>query len=133
RYLAAVILRLDGGIELSKETDPALLAEAHDVAFGQPLRGLHEGAPARSVKPLVERCLDRRLARAAAESPSAQPGGNHLRVVDHQRIARMQQIGGMADAAIVELGRGTGTHDQEARRLPRRDGTQRATLAAHVV
>ncbi len=46
RHLAALALRLHGGIELPEEAHPALVAEPHDVAYRKPLRRLHEGAPA---------------------------------------------------------------------------------------
>ena len=52
RHLAALAFVLHGRIELAEEADFAFVAEAHDVAGGEPLRRLDEGVPARAVEPL---------------------------------------------------------------------------------
>ena len=52
RDLAALALLLDGGVELAEEAHLALVAEADDVAGGEPLGRLDEGPPARAVEPL---------------------------------------------------------------------------------
>ena len=91
RDLAALALRLDRGIKLTEKAHPAFLAEAHDVARRQPLGRLDESAPARAVEALVQGCLDHWFA-AAADAPAVKPRRNDLTVVDHQRVAGLQEI-----------------------------------------
>ena len=126
RDLAALAFRLHGRIELAEEADPALLAEAHDVAGREPLCRLDERAPARPVEAQVQRRLDRGLAGAAPDAPAAQPRRDHLAVVDHERVAGAQQIGQVAHGAIRH--RRAGTHHEQPRGVPRRDWTQRNPL-----
>src|SRR6516162_6797009 len=128
RDLAALTLGLDGGIELAEETDFALVPEAYHVARRQPLGGLHESAPARAVEALVQRRLDGRLHCAAADAPAAQPCCNHLGVIDHERIAAAQQVGKIAYATVFQFRRTIRTHDQQPRRVPRRNRTQRDAI-----
>src|SRR6516225_3408432 len=132
RDLAALTLGLDGGIELAEETDFALVPEAYHVARRQPLGGLHESTPARAVEALVQRRLDGRLHCAAADAPAAQPCCNHLGVIDHERIAAAQQVGKIAYATVFQFRRHARTHDQEPRRVPRRNRTRRNAIGREV-
>ena len=64
RDLAALALVFDRRIELAEKADPALVAEADDVARRSRLAGLDEGPPARAVD-----ALDAASPRSAAPSP----------------------------------------------------------------
>jgi len=76
----------------------------------------------------VQRCLDGRFEGAAADAPAAQPCCNHLGIVDHERIAAAQQVGKIRHCAVFQF-RGTArTHDQEPRRVPRCNRTQRNAI-----
>ena len=102
RHLAALALFLHRRVELAEEADPALVAEAHDVARREPLCRPHEGAPARAVEPpcsvaSIRGCL------AAPEPPAGQPRRDDLGVVDHQRVAGPQQVRQIAHAAVLEF------------------------------
>src|SRR5262245_21061241 len=128
RDLAAFGFGLDGGVELAEETDLALVPEAHHVAWRYWLGGRHESTPARAVEALVQRRLDRRLHGTAADAPTVQPCCNHLGVIDHERIAAAQQVGKIAHAAVFQFRRTIRTHDQQPRRVPRRNRTQRNAI-----
>src|SRR5262249_38722523 len=124
RDLSALPFAFDGGIELAEKADLTLVPETHHVAYRQALGGFHESTPARAIETLVERCFDRRLYRAAADAAPTYPRGNHLRVVDHKRVAGAQQVGEIAHAPISKFGRPAGAHDQQLCCIPRRNGTQ---------
>jgi hypothetical protein len=65
---------------------------------------------------------------AAADAAAVQERRNDLGVVDHQRIARAQQFGQIADRAVLELRGLAGAHEQEARGVTRRRGPQRNAI-----
>jgi hypothetical protein len=60
----------------------------------------------------VQRRLDHRFRRAASDTPAAQPGRDHLGVVDHDCVAGTQQIRQVAHAAIIPFGCLARSHDQ---------------------
>ena len=111
RDLAALALGFDRSVELAKEADLALVAEADDVARRELLRRPHEGAPARAVEPLGQGRLDLRLG-VAADAPAGQPRRDHARVVDHKRIAGIEQVRQIAHALVFKLRRATRPHHQ---------------------
>ena len=90
RYLPALPLGFDGRIELAEKTKVAFGPEADDVAGRKSFGGLDERAPARPIEPLVQRRLDHRFGRTAAETPPAQSGRDDLGVIDHDRVAGTQ-------------------------------------------
>src|SRR5262245_7231717 len=99
RHLAALAFVLDRRVELAKEADLPLLAEPDDVARLQPPAWLREGPPARSIEAAMQRRLDPGLL-TTADPPSAQTRRDHARVVDHDRIARLQQCGQVAHGPV---------------------------------
>src|SRR5207237_1007029 len=101
-HLAALAFCLDGGIELPEEANLALLAEAHDVADREPLRGLDESQPARAVETAMQGRLHRRLG-PATDATSAKARRDHAGVIDDERVARAQQFGQIAHGAVIEL------------------------------
>ena len=116
---------LHGGVELAEEADLALVAETHRVADRNPLAGPGEGGPARAVEPLDQIGLDRRL-RAAPDAAAAQTRRDHARIVDHELVARLQQVGQVAHRAILR--RRARPHDQQPRGIARTRGAQRDPL-----
>ena len=124
RDLAALALRFDRGIKLTEKADPAFLAEAHDVARRQPLGRLDESAPARAVEALVQGCLDHWFA-AAADATAVKPRRNDLTVVDHQRVAGLQEIRQIAYRPVIKFGRRAGPHNEQSCGIARRNRPQR--------
>ena len=101
RHLAALALVLHRGVELAEEADLAFLAEADDVAGCEFLGRPHEGAPARAVETLVS-VASIFGSVVAADTPAGEPRRDHAGVVDHQRIAGIEQVRQVADAAILQ-------------------------------
>src|SRR4051812_42916974 len=102
RNLAPRILGFHRRVELAEEAYLALLTEAQHVARLEPLRGSHEGAPARPVEPLMQRRLD--LGVGPAPDPAAgEPRRYHTSVIDHERVAGTQEFGKVAHATIFKL------------------------------
>ena len=92
----------DGGVERAQQADASVVAEADAVADAEPLGGPREGAPAAFVDALVQ--VEGDLRAVVAPPPLAlQRRADHARVVEHERIAGAEQIGQVADEAIVEL------------------------------
>ena len=118
RHLAALALALDRGVELAEEADLALLAEADDVAGASFFAGRTKARQREPSSRSVKRRLDLRLG-VAADAPARQPRRDHARVVDHQRIAGIEQVRQIAHAAVVELRRAARPHHQEPRRVAR--------------
>ena len=79
------------------------MAEADAVADGEALGRPREGAPAALVDALVQVEGDARAA-LAAQPLALQRRADHARVVEHERIAGAQQVGQVADEAVVERG-----------------------------
>ena len=115
RHLAALALVLDRRVELAEEADPALLAEAHDVADREPLGRLDEGAPARAVEPLVQRRLDLRLGRRGRCAARAARAGITLVSLTTSASPGRSRSGRSRDDAVLD-----------ARRLPGRTTSSRA-------
>ena len=67
----------------------------------KPFRRPHESAPARAVDALVQIGFDPRLL-AAPDPPPGQPRRNDLGVVDHERVAGLEQIRQIAHDAIFD-------------------------------
>jgi hypothetical protein len=129
RHLAVAALGLDRRIELAEEAHPSLIAEPDHVAGLKLLGRAHQRAPARSVDPLHQGRLDPRLV-AATDAPAAQARGDHLRVVENQRVAWSEQIRQVAHAAIIELR--SRPHDEQARRITRTDRPQRDAVRRQI-
>ena len=91
RDLAVLALVLDLGVEMAEQAHLALIAEPHHVARRQLLRRLHQGLPARAVETFDQRRLDLRLG-VAADAAAFQLGRDHLGVVDHELVARLQPL-----------------------------------------
>jgi hypothetical protein len=125
RHLAALALGFHGGVELAKEAHPALVAEAQHIAGHQPLRRLHESAPARAIEPPMQRRLDRGLGIAAADAAACQTRRDDPGIVDHQSVARPQEVRQVAHRAVLEFRHLPGAHDQEPGGVAGRDRTQR--------
>ena len=63
-----------------------------------------------------------------ADSPASKPRRDHLAVVDHQRVARLQELRQIAHAPIFELGLPVGAHNQQPCRIARMDRPERNAL-----
>ena len=126
--LAPLAFFLDPRIELAEKTYLALIAEAHDIAGGNPLGRFDEGAPARAIEPLMQRGLDLRLAGATPYAAAAKTRRDDLGIIDDERITRAQQIGEVADMGVGQLQLRSGANDQQPRGIARRDGTQGDTV-----
>ncbi len=95
----------DGGnrrIEHAEQAHAAFIAEADAIAQAEPLRRPGEGAPAALVDPPVQIELDEGPV-LAAQALAGERRPDHARVVEHQRIARPQQVRQIANDAILEL------------------------------
>ena len=86
-------------------------------------------------------CRLKAIARAAlaAQTLAVQRGADHARVVEHQRVAGAQQVGQVADDAVVEpvpsprkRGEGRRPHHQQPRGIARDGGLQRDALVGQV-
>jgi hypothetical protein len=124
RDLAALALALDRRVELAEEADLAFLAEPDHVARCELLAGLGKGAPARAVDALGQRRLDPGVG-AAADATAHEPRRDHLGVVDHQRVAGIEQVRQIAHAFVLKPRRAARTHHEQPRRIARRDRPQR--------
>ena len=89
-HLAGLADLAHRGVERAEQADAPVVAEADAVAGGEPLGRPREGAPAVLVHPLVQVEGDDR-AGIPAQPLAAQRRPDHLRVVEHQRVARPQQ------------------------------------------
>ena len=124
RHLSALAFGFDRGVELAEEAHPAFIAEAHHVAGRETLGRFDEGLPARAVEATVQRGLDGRLHAAASDPAAAQACGDHLGIVDDQRITGTQQLRKIAHAAVLEFRRRAGPHHQQPRGIARGHRTQ---------
>ena len=124
RHFAGLAFRFDGGIELFEKAHAALGAEAHDVADGELARRLDERLPARAVEPLDERRLDP-APLPPADAPAVKLRRDHLGVVDDELVARAQQLGEIAHAAVLALRCRARPHHQQPRRIARARRPQR--------
>ena len=122
RNLALVALVLDLRIEMAKQADPALIAEANGVALRQLFRRAHQRLPARAVEPLDQRGLDFRFG-VPADAAAFELGGDHPGVVHYQLIAGLQPQRQIGNRAVAQDG--VGLHHQEPRRIARAHRTQR--------
>ena len=73
--------------------------------------------------------LDPGLLTTADPSPD-EARWDHARVIDHDCVARLQQIWQVAHDPV--FGYTTRAHDQEPRRIPGRYGTQRNALGRQI-
>ena len=90
-----------GGIERAEQADAAVVAEADAVAGGEALGRPRERAPAALVDALVQ--VEGDLRPVLAAHPLAlQRRADHARIVEHERIAGAEQVGQVADEAVVE-------------------------------
>ncbi len=101
--LTAVALVRHLGIQLTEKANLAFCAEPEDVTHFELLRGSNESKPARPINPLVQGRFDGWLAATAPDAPAFEPCGNDLAVVDHEAVARLQQIRQIANAAVLEF------------------------------
>ena len=123
---AVLALGGDLGIDLAQKAGVVLLApETHAVADLQPLARLHEGAPHIGRVAVVQGGLDRHGQKLAlgsgAVAHARQPGRDHAGVVEHQGVARLQEIRQVADDPVLKI---CAFHDQQARRVARVGGAQ---------
>jgi hypothetical protein len=116
RHLAALPLVFHRRIKLAEEADFALAAEPHHVARLKPPARPHERAPARPIDPSMQRRFDPGLF-TTADPPPHEARRDHAGIVDHDRIARLQQLRQVAHGAV--FGYTTRAYDQEPRRIPR--------------
>ena len=77
---------------MAEQADPALVAEANDVARRELLRRLDQRLPARAVEALDQRCLDLRLG-LAADAAAPELGRDHLGVVHDKLVAGLEPSG----------------------------------------
>jgi hypothetical protein len=61
----------------------------------------------------------------AAHALALERRRDHPRVVEHEGVAGAQQLGQVADGAVLGLGLGAGPHHEQARRVARAHGMQR--------
>src|SRR5262249_46005265 len=120
RRLPALALLLDGRVELTEEAHLALLAETQHVARRGLLARLEERAPMRAVEAAMQGRFDFRL--RTLEHAAMEASGNDFCLVEHEAIARPQQIGQLAHEAILERRRRP--DHQEPRRIARMDWPQ---------
>ena len=124
RHIAPLAFLLDLGIEAHELAGRALgaFAEADAVADMELLGRAREGAPAIGALALVQHDLDAG-GRLLAHAKAVEPGRDDLGVVEHQHVARLQQVRQVADAAILEAG--LGPDHEHARAIARLHGAQR--------
>jgi len=104
-------------IKFAEEANFTFCAEPKCIADLELLGWFDKGAPVRPIQPLVQRGLDGRL-RGPSPDPAAQEAGcNDPAVIDHQAVARAQQIWKIANAAIFELPLIARSHHQEPGRV----------------
>jgi hypothetical protein len=122
RDLSALALPKDGRVEAGPLAGAfGRAAETDPVAGTQPFAGAHEGRPAVRREPLVQGRLDLDE-RAVAVAYAVQPRRDHAGVVEHQHVARPQQVGQVRHPAILQA---LAPHHQQARGAPRLGGPER--------
>ena len=112
RHFTALAFGLYRGVKLIEKAHPAFAAEAHDVADRKPLARFHQRVPARAVEALDQRCRDRRLAIASADTAAMETSRDHLGVVDDERVAGTQQVRQIAHGPVFERRRARMHHQQ---------------------
>ena len=102
----------------------------HAIADLETFRGTREGAPGTVSDLLRQIEIDLRL-HLSARTHARERRRNDARVVEDERVARIEQARQIANRLIGKIGivaRATALyrmHDQQARRIPRLGGTQR--------
>ena len=111
----------DGG-DFGGERDP--------LAFLQALGVADEGLPAPRIEPLVQRGADHCSSAACPHATAGELGRNNARVVEHQHVARTQELRQIGDGAVRK--RPLARHNQHARRIARARRAQRDKLGREV-
>ena len=117
QHRAVIGLLRDRGVNARSEIDHVAVAGAFGVA--------EEGAPLTHAFALVEGCADARFS-----SPSLELGWNDLGVVEHQHVARPEQIGQFDDMSVrnpVILDHEQASTVTRPRRPPSRNETPAST------
>jgi hypothetical protein len=122
RHLALGTLCLDLGVEMTEQTDLALIAKADAVAACKLLRRLYQRLPARAVEPLDQGRLDLRLG-IAPDAAAAELRRDYLGVIDNQRIARLEPFRQVGDDRIAQ--NAYALHQQKPRGIARARRPQR--------
>ena len=131
--IAALPLVLDLGLQPGEFAGIArpLAVEDDRLADRELLGRTGEGAPAIIRLALVQHDLDAGRGLAAI-APPPEPRGNDAGIVQHQGIARPQQLDEVTDAAILErLGR-VGADDEQPRCVARTHGPQRNAFLGQI-
>ncbi len=120
--LTALALGLHGGVQPAQQAGAILdVTEAHPVTNPEPFARLHEGRPPVGRLALMQRGLDGDHGPVPL-AHAVQPRRDHLGVVEHQGVARTQEIGQIADSAVLK--HPVRPDHQHPRRIPRFGGTQ---------
>src|SRR5262249_56753062 len=100
-HLPVLPLARHRGVEHAGKAHTPFLAETYEVARVQALGRARECAPTALIDALVE--IDADLGtRLPAKALPTQRGPYDARIVEHQRIARLEQLGEVAHSAILE-------------------------------
>ena len=127
----ALAFRFDFGVERGEQAGRALarLAEADAFADFQLLRRLDQRLPAAGVEALDQRRFDGGDG-GAAHANAVEPRGDDARVVDDQRVARLQQPRQVEHMRVVEPA--VRRDDQHPRRVARARRRQRDALGRQI-
>src|SRR5262245_21555256 len=124
-YLASLIFLCNLSIELAEKTNFSLCSEAEPVPGLELLGWFDEGPPVRAVQPLVQGCLNSRRRASAPDTAASETRRNHLAVIDHQAIARPQQVRQVANDVVDQFLRVARFNDQKPGGIARNRRPQR--------
>ena len=132
RHRAVLAARLDRRLERAEQADIAALPEDDPVAGFSRLAGRARACQRLGRQPLDQRHRDARLVRAAL-SNAVQLGGDHAGVVEHERIARLEQIRQVEDRLVGKRLACVRIDDEQPRRVARSRGPKRDQLLGKMV
>ena len=109
-------LLLDVRLQRAEQANPPLVPEADAVADREPPARLRQSPPRRLIDPLDQSDGDRR-GQSVAQAPPRKLPRNDLGIVEHEHVARPQQLRQLPHRAILD--RPGRPHDHKARRIAR--------------
>ena len=124
RHFAVFPAGIDGRGEAAEETGIISLAEEDAVARLEPLRRPGQSLPAIGAKLLDQRDRDPR-GSSIAPADSVKLGGDHLGIVEDERVARPKQLRQIADHAVGDRRFARGIDDKQPRGVARGHRAQR--------
>src|SRR5262245_41847779 len=127
-YLASLIFLCNLSIELAEKANFPFGAEAEPSPDLEFLGRFDEGTPARAVQPLVQGCLNSRGRASTPDTAASQTRRNHLAVIDHQAIARSQQVRQVANDVVEQFLRVARFYEQKPGDIARDRRPQRDTV-----